>query len=118
MDGLQATSTDVEDYILLSEIYFIAHLQNNVALKNSTLNKMVPLAKSVERLQLLYLMIQDVEKVDVSHPAISDLVDVIYDINNEEYAEMKDWLRNWANVSYQRSYNKYNQHDQGKSSFG
>lgn len=98
IEGLQATPIGLEDYTLLSELYFIALIQENHSLKRSTLNKIKALAQTEDKKQILYFIINDCDELDWKHPALPDLIQLVREINNGQYDEVNAWLRDRENL--------------------
>ncbi|WP_058308430.1 tetratricopeptide repeat protein [Gracilibacillus massiliensis] len=92
-EGLLVTPNGIEDYFLLSELYFLAFLNQDEFLRKNTLKKMRQLPNNEEeKQQVMAFIMNNCDNVDQNHPALPDLVRLVEKMNHPSYDEVEDWL--------------------------
>ncbi|SHM54184.1 DUF6584 family protein [Gracilibacillus kekensis] len=93
-EGLLVTPIDIENYFLLSELYFLAFLNQDEFLRKNTLKKIRKLPNNEEeKQQVMAFIMNDCDEVDQNHPALPDLVRLVKEMNQPSYQEVDEWLR-------------------------
>ena len=89
----QHSPPTMADYPILSEIYFIAHLNGNQTKANETLNRIKKLAKfDFEKQTLIEMILNECEDIDVLHPGFEGIVYLVKDLNNNNNLNVTQWV--------------------------
>lgn len=83
----------VREFPLLSELYFLALLQNRDAYRTEILGRIRRLPQhSGEKWQLLEMLINVVSTLENNFLALRELMELVETINQGEFEEVNDWL--------------------------
>lgn len=94
----------LNDFPILSELYFLTHLTNDQQLRQELLYIIQSLpTNDSERTNLCYMLIDSASQADPNHPAIPEMMHMIETINRGRDSDINKWLLENSNFSNDHS---------------